>query len=367
MTSTSPSLRDRRLARPSFPAAGLALIPGIALMLAGSALTASAQEPIGSPSASPAAGEARLRGTIVFMRTDADMHEQVWTACLDLTGQRQLTDPAAGRAGWPVWSPDGTRIAFNANYDDPDPDDDGDIWDIYTMDADGGDLIRLTESVGLDGDPGYSPDGTLITFDSDKPGMKGVNVMSAVDGSGLRLVAPLPDDARADYAPRFSPDGTRIVFTREVDDRQAALWVVNLDGSGLQRITPAPLYPTKPAWSPDGTLIVFNAESPGWPAQSLWTVRPDGIGLTNINTRSEDPSVWAEGFSSPTWSPDGTLVLATHGLHYEDGTSQDELATIRPDGADLRSIAGGFGSRYRQDQGEFLYGAYKPDWRAADC
>jgi Tol biopolymer transport system component len=156
------------------------------------------------------------------------------------------------------------------------------------------------------------------------------------------------------------------VFTREVNDRQAALWVVGLDGSGLERITPETVFPNKAAWSPDGSLIVFDAMSSGSPFQGLWTVRPDGTGLTSLGTRSDEAGV-VEGFSSPVWSPDGTLILMVHGLHHDDGTAQDELATMGPDGTNLRSVASGYGPRYSQAAAEFFHGAYKPDWRAADC
>ena len=89
----------------------------------------------------------------------------------------------------------------------PDLDDGHEIWDIYTMDPDGANLVRLTRSPGLYGDPGYSPDGTLIAFDSTVPGSEGVYVMSAVDGKDKRRVTDLPDGVTTAYAPRFSPDG----------------------------------------------------------------------------------------------------------------------------------------------------------------
>ncbi|MEO5704978.1 MAG: hypothetical protein ABIR64_08335 [Candidatus Limnocylindrales bacterium] len=290
------------------------------------------------------------------MRQDANGRFQTWTACVDLTRQ-VLVPTAPGRdAGWAVWSPGGTRIAFNANFDDPDLEDGLEIWDIYTMDPDGANVVRLTHSAGLYGDPGYSPDGTLIAFDSTVEGSKGIHVMSAVDGSGTRSVTGLPDGVTTAFAPRFSPDGTEIVFTGVFDERSGALYVVGLDGSGLRRITPTTLSPDKAAWSPTSGSIVFDASSDPFPFQSLWTVRPDGTALTSLMAELVGATESRDGFSAPTWSPDGSLILLVHGQHHADGTVTTRLSTVRPGGTQLRDVSDG-----THDD------AVKPDWRAAPC
>lgn len=295
-------------------------------------------------------------GSIVFMRKGADGLFQTWIACVDLTRAVQVTNTAGRETGWAVWSPDGKRIAFNANFDDPDLDDELEIWDIYTMDADGSNVVRLTRSPGLYGDPGYSPDGTLIAFDSTVPGAEGVYVFSAIDGSGMRRVTGLPADVTVAYAPRFSPDGTEIVFLGEFSDSSGALYVVGLAGSGLRRITPVTLYPTKPAWSPDGAVIAFDASSTQFPYQSLWTVRPDGTGLRHLTEDFVGEPGARHGFSAPAWAPDGSVILTLHGIHFPDGTVTTRLATIRPDGTDLHYVTDGT-----------IGDAFKPDWRDASC
>src|SRR4051794_8063801 len=142
-------------------------------------------------------------GRIAFMRADAADRWQVWTANPDLTAQQQLT-AADANSGWPGWAPDAGRIAFDSNRADPDPTDDAIVNDVYTLNIDGGDVTKLTDSVGFSGDPAYSPDGSLITFDADRgihsgdPGWTSANpdlsvyLTDAADGHSTRRVTTPP-------------------------------------------------------------------------------------------------------------------------------------------------------------------------------
>jgi hypothetical protein len=57
-----------------------------------------------------------------------------------------------------------------------------------------------------------------------------------------------------------------------------------------------------------------------------------------------------DGFSDPTWSPDGSLVLVMHGVHSDDGDFiQGGLATIRPDGSELQYVGDGLGAEHQAD------------------
>ena len=292
-----------------------------------------------------------LTGKITYMHDDASGSAQTWTACADLTGAKQLTSVAMRQSGWPVWSPDGSRIAFDSDRADPNVNDGITINDVFTMKSDGTDVRKLTDSTGESGDPAYSPDGKLIAFEMDRAdaGIKqGIFVMNAADGSGLRRITSVPGSARDDHSPRFAPDGKRVVFLREIDDDTSNLFVVDLDGSGLRQITPGDLHPGDAAWSPDGTQIVFEADLVADGRAGPWIVGADGSGLRSL-TGPQDVSATWDGFSDPVWSPDGSLILTMHGLHDPDGSARAGLATIHPDGTDLRYIADGLGAEHQAD------------------
>ena len=113
----------------------------------------------------PASADSNHNGRLTFMRQDSAGLWQVWVANADLTKQQQLTNEAAN-SGWPVWSPDGRKIAFDTDRGDPDRTDETAINDIYTMNANGRNLRNLTLNEAPNGsaDPVWSPDGNKILF-----------------------------------------------------------------------------------------------------------------------------------------------------------------------------------------------------------
>ena len=144
-----------------------------------------------------------------------------------------LTDDPV-QAGGPAWSPDGTRIAFTSLRDGQNPDGSRNR-EIYVMDPDGSDQIRLTDDPASDGSPAWSPDGARIVFHSDRAGNDDIYVMAA-DGSD---VLQLTDDPEDDDFPTWSPDGTMIAFVSARDgDRE--IYLMEADGSGQLRLSDNP-------------------------------------------------------------------------------------------------------------------------------
>jgi Tol biopolymer transport system component len=191
----------------------------------------------------------------------------IFTANADGSGVRRLTD-APGYDAEATVSADGKRIVFTSTRD-------GDL-DIYTMDADGRNVRRLTNELGYDGGAFFSRDGRQIVYRANhprgaaevgrykkllaenliEPNALEIWVMNA-DGTNKRQVTRL---GAASFAPYFFPDGRRVIFASNVNDprgRNFDLYAVNVDGTNLERITYDETFDGFPMFSPDGRRLVF--------------------------------------------------------------------------------------------------------------
>ncbi|MFP4624641.1 MAG: M28 family peptidase, partial [Gemmatimonadota bacterium] len=172
-------------------------------------------------------------------------------------------------------SPDGETIVFTSARD-------GDL-DIYTMKTDGSDVRKLTDEIGYDGGPFFSPDGTKIVYRAHHPATPeavadyrrlldqglirpialDVWVMDA-DGSNKVRVT---DNGAANFGPFFHPSGEKIIFSSNMHDptgREFDLYLVGVDGSGLERVTVHPDFDGFPMWSPtDPGTFVFASNRGG--------------------------------------------------------------------------------------------------------
>ncbi len=141
----------------------------------------------------------------------------------------------------PVWSPDGTKIAFVSNRtENPDANSNSDIW---IVDADntekGANLIQVTKNPGSDRSPAWSPDGNFITHGS----VIDTSVIwyatnhlaiSPANGSGeMNVLTEFLD--RNVSNPEFSDDGRSILFLLE-DRGESQLASIRTNGRGLNRL-----------------------------------------------------------------------------------------------------------------------------------
>ena len=203
--------------------------------------------------------------------------------------------------------------------------------EIFLLDVHTRLTYNLTQHSGDDTRPVWSPDGSKIAFESWRAGGRAVYVMDA-DGRHLRRLSA--DTGASEYAPEWLPDSQRLIFRsiyRPFGGGQPTVltFQVDADGSNLKRIPDIAtqptqqslsqrwvdgdwgiyvtrdglthklagiedVYPETPEWSPDESLIAFLAESEfkrtevylmNTDGSSLRQLTSDGAVKTNINWR----------------------------------------------------------------------------------
>ena len=191
----------------------------------------------------------------------------IFLAKPDGSNLKRLTD-AYGYDAEATVSPKKDKIIFTSTRDgDP---------ELYTMNLDGTNQKRLTFQKGYDGGAFFSQDGKKIVFRASRPVTKQekkdyeelvqkgyvrptaleIYTMNA-DGSDMKK---LTNFGKASFAPFFFPDGKRIIFSSNInskDGRNFDLYVINSDGSGLEQITFSNTFDSFPMFTRDGKHLIF--------------------------------------------------------------------------------------------------------------
>lgn len=211
----------------------------------------------------------------------------------------------------PVFSPDGTKIAFVSGRQGS--------KDIWMMNADGSDPYRLTSSLSpfqFFDDPAWSPDGSKIVCTSNR-GVKGTPDLWLLDLQRATQTQ-LTDNDSLDWMPAWSRDGTKIAF---VSDRsgQDSLWIMDANGSNPRLLVTGAW---DPSWSPNGATLAYRSVQPG--KEGVWTIPVEG----------GEPSLLLNGLEEPAWAPSGAKLA---GVMRRD--SRRELWLVSPNGGKSREIS----------------------------
>lgn len=218
------------------------------------------------------------------------------------------------------------KIAFSSNRSGN--------WDIYVMDADGSDRVRLTQNRADDFSPAWSPTGKQILFVSDRGGEMDLYVMNA-DGSRLRKIFR---DSALRIEPAWAPDGERIAF--HAQGPQWSIQTATIHGTGVNLVVAADPRGGNPSWSPDGNEIAFvnNIND----TRRIFIVT---LSSGEVRTFLPNESSW---MYSPAWSPEGDR-LAFSWYKWGIGNKQ-ALFVANRNGTRLKQI------------GKSALGTFSPAW-----
>jgi Tol biopolymer transport system component len=230
------------------------------------------------------------------------------------------------------FSPDGERIVFTT------PCDAAQTIDIGVMNANGSDSRVVLGGGHSLRNPSFSPDGRhLIYVRESEGGDRGAVWIADADGSGPRLLRRADGSTRF---PTYSPNGRVVVF--QVNH---LIYTMRSDGSDMRLLTPG----AAPSISPGGHLLAYSDHG------GIWTIRLGG-GHSRLLVRQFSggqheglPGLHVRNVS-PTFSPDGRLILFARVANRGNPAFHSRLWTIGLDGSDLRRIApemSGPGPAYR--------------------
>jgi TolB protein len=262
-----------------------------------------------------------LSGTLAFQSdkvTLTNPNGRVRLFTIDLASG--VVAPLGAGGDWddeqPRWSPDGRRVAFKSNR--------GGSYNLYVMNTDGSNVVRLTDHGLNDHDPTWLPDGESLVFSSERDRGRGrldLYRLWLVDGSVERLTTFFPGYA---FMPTVSPDGAWLAFVAST---------FPFDGGWANQVHVLDLA-TRETWP-------FDMTAPGcWPNWS-----PDGSAIAHVHLLSEPSSVQiVSSFGDrpqpvpgearrwhyyPDWSPDGQLIAVSVSPEHHEGEDWD-LAIVDP-------------------------------------
>ena len=179
--------------------------------------------------------------------------------------------------------------------------------ELYVVDADGKNLQRLTWDQNIVASPVWSPDGTRIAYTSWKSGVPRIYELDLETGRDRALI---PDGHGHQLTPSYHPEGHTIIFS-VIGEEPKGIFTFNIrDGCCLTRVEGGPHQNLSPGYSPDGTRFSFLSNRLGMSTPQIY-VRAGTGGAELLS-----PYRFGEGgyFADPDWSPGSSKVTFSGGI-----------------------------------------------------
>jgi Tol biopolymer transport system component len=281
-------------------------------------------------------------GKQLIFQSKRDGHgcDRIYSMNIDGSPAKQISN-GEGRTTCAYFFKGGKRVIYASTQSGgkdcpPEPDrSKGYVWpvyadyELYTANADGSDIKRLTNVPGYDAEATVSPDGKKIVFTSERDGDLDLYSMD-IDGKNVKR---LTDAIGYDGGAFYSQDSKMIVYRRSSPKTEAEIarykellaqklvvptvfevWVMNGDGTNKRQVTNLGAASFAPFFTPDGKRIIFctnyfdenKADRRRQPNFDLALINLDGTGLERVTYNAT-----FDGF--PMFSPDGKkLVFASN-------------------------------------------------------
>lgn len=203
----------------------------------------------------------------------------------------------------PIWSPDGTRLAYTSYSG-------GAGTDVYVINADGSSPQNLTAGLGSSSSPSWSADGNHLAFVTTQLSERTLYVIDLADGS-IR-----PFDLPQAQTPSWSPHGDELVFVGFEANGSSDVYML-ADGL-LRNLSESEDVNETPIWSPDGTRIAYISHLRG---------TTDIVELDLLTGEKRRITTPRHDERAPAWSPDGRYIAFISGSFGETDLYMVEVAT----------------------------------------
>jgi Tol biopolymer transport system component len=240
---------------------------------------------LSNPATGTVAARVSQTGVLAYRRGSGERRILTW---LDRAGRTERTLGTPELYQNPRLSPDGTRLAVHRR----DPDD-----DIWILDLDRGGSTRFTSDAAIDNDPLWSPDGTQIAFVSNRDGgvfniyVKG---SGGVDQSEVLLLKSEANKRLQDW----SADGRYILYEQSDAATRGDLWILPMTGDRTpRRILGSRFHEERASFSPDGRWIAYTSDESGAPHVYVQAFPDAGTKwhVSSTTTRGVGPRFRADG------------------------------------------------------------------------
>jgi Tol biopolymer transport system component len=252
------------------------------------------------------------REEVVIVENEAIENKDVWIMNPDGSDQVRLTsDPANDRA--PSISPNGMEVAFASDR--------AGNFDIWILDLETNDLIRLTDDEADDTQPEWSPDGKKIVFTSERGGSKDVWVIDVDSGDTEQVTF----SNLKEKGPHWAEKGKRILFVSDKDGNDD-IFKMKTNGRKKNQLTFDIGDQRTPMWSEATKEIAFTWWEFSKSRAHIYAMDKDGENVRQLTTKK----FYDRG---PSWSPDGTRIA-----FFSNRVGSYDIWTMKADGDDLVQI-----------------------------